>query len=152
MQVRTSVLAAALLLALAGSWQMRSFDGLTLPVAYSSFRDKPIGARILGLSEIPLDSAVMELTDDDRHVRRYYFSELHDGLLAYRYLWGDHGRMTLGGILARGAVSLVSEYIQNLYAQGTVYADRTLRLLEPLWIGEAFRHTTWELRASASAP
>lgn len=137
---------------LVGRWRMRSFEGKTLPAAYAEFHDEPVGDRIVRLVEIRLDSAIMDIEPDGEYARRYLFTEWHDGVMAFRYLWGDHGQMTLGGAEARGQVALVSDYIQHLRADGAVHADRTIRLIEPLWIGEEAQRTVWEPRAPPSVP
>ncbi len=153
---RTASLVLAVLPAqageLAGRWRLRSFEDRLLPAAYAEFFDEPVGDRIVRHVEIRLDSAILDIEPDGEYARRHIFTEWHDGVVAFRYLWGDHGQLALGGVTARGAVSLESDYIQNLRAEGTVHADRTIRLREPLWVGEALQRTVWEPRAATSAP
>jgi len=137
---------------IAGRWRLRSFADRVVPATYAEFFDEPVGDRIVGHVVIRLDSAILDIEPDGEYARRYVFSEFHDGVLAFRYLWGDFGQLSLGDLLARGRVTLVSDYIQHLFADGAVHADRTIRLREPLWVGEEVQRTVWEPRVPASAP
>ena len=128
-----------------GTWRMRSFDALLVPGTYAEFFNEPVGDRIVGHVEIRLDSAVNELRADSTYVRRYYFTELQDGVVAVRYGWGDHGRFSVDA-RTPAQITLVSEYIQNLSAEGRVTAAGALELSEPLWLGEANRGTVWTKR------
>jgi hypothetical protein len=134
---------------LAGSWRMASFDGLTVPATYVEFFDVPIGDHIVDHVIIRLDSAKKEMTADSTYERRYFFSELHDGLVILRYSWGDHGTFTVGGSSAN-AILLVSEFIQNLETAGIITASGELHLNEELDIGEAPRATVWVQAEPAS--
>lgn len=125
---------------LAASWRMQSFDGIALPGTYAFFPDEPVDGTVKDV-EIRLDSAKMQMRDDGVYpFRQYCFTELHDEVPRFRYCWGDHGRFSLA---EPGRVSLVSEYIQNLSAAGTVTASGGLALTEPLWVGESPRATVW---------
>jgi hypothetical protein len=127
---------------LASQWRMQSFDGLTLPAAYVTFYDEPVGDRIIGVVEIRLDSATKLMSSDNKYQRRYYFSEVHDGVVVLKYLWGDHGQFVLGqGVPV--PVTLTSEYIQHLTTPGHIATDGRLELTESLWIGETPRATVW---------
>jgi hypothetical protein len=128
-----------------GMWRMQSFDARAVPAAYAEFFDEPVGDRIVHHVEIRLDSAVKELRADSTYVRRYYFSELQDGVVAYRYQWGDHGRFSIDGATP-ARITLTSEYIQNLSAAGHVSAAGAIELSEPLWLGEENRNTVWTKR------
>lgn len=127
---------------LEGNWRMTSFDGLTVPATYAEFFDEPVGDRIVEHVIIRLDSAKKVLRTDSTYERRYFFSELHDGVLVIQYLWGDHGTFTVGGS-GVSSIHLISEYIQNLDTPGTIAANGDLHLSEELWIGEAPRATVW---------
>ena len=129
-------------IATVGTWRMESFDGRAVPGAYAEFFDEPVGDRIVRHVEIRLDSAVNELRADSTYVRRYYFTELQDGVVAFRYGWGDHGKFSVGG-RPLAQITLTSEYIQNLSASGRVSATGAIELSEPLWLGEANRNTVW---------
>ena len=131
---------------LAGWWRLVSFDGQTLPAAYAVFLDEPVGDRIIGRVEIRLDSAVKIMRADGLYQRQYCFTELHDDVTVLRYCWGDHGRFTVSVVERRSRLTLVSEYIQNLDADGEARADGTLSLTEPLWVGESPRQTVWSRR------
>ena len=131
---------------LAAGWRMESFDGHALPAAYAVFYDVPVGDRIIAKVEIRLDSATKAMTGTATYERRYWFTELHDNAVAFRYMWGDHGRFVLGGNLPV-PLTLTSEYIQNLTTPGTVRSDGRLALNEELWIGETRRVTLWVRRA-----
>lgn len=127
---------------LVGWWRMQSFDGKTVPATYWSEDDAPIDT-LGNVADvvIRLDSARMEMRADGTYpYRQYCFSELHDGVLQFRYCWGDFGRFTLP---QPGALSLVSEYIQNLTASGSVTVGGDLALLEPLVTQEPPRATVW---------
>jgi hypothetical protein len=125
-----------------GSWRMQSFDARPVPGTYAEFFDEPVDGRIVHYVEIRLDSAVKQLRADSTYVRSYYFTERQDGVAAYRYLWGDHGRFSIDG-RSPAQITLTSEYIQNLSASGHVSATGALELSEPLWLGEANRNTIW---------
>jgi hypothetical protein len=128
---------------LASSWRMQSFDGLALPAAYATFYDEPVGDRIVGVVEIRLDSATKVMSSGGKYQRRYYFSELHDGVVMLKYLWGDHGQFKLGqGVPV--PLTLTSEYIQHLMTPGHVSIEGRLELSESLWIGEMPRATVWK--------
>lgn len=130
---------------LEGNWGMTSFDGLSVPATYAEFFDEPVGDRIVEHVIIRLDSAGKIMRADSTYERRYFFSELHDGVVVIRYLWGDHGTFTVG-VGAADAIHLVSEYIQNLDTPGTIAASGELHLSEELWIGETPRATVWTQR------
>jgi hypothetical protein len=130
---------------LAPAWRMESFDGHALPAAYAIFYDEPVGDRIIAKVEIRLDSATKAMTATATYERRYWFTELHDDVPAYKYMWGDHGRFVLGGNVPV-PLTLTSEYIENLVTGGTVRSDGRLALSEELWIGEARRATLWVRR------
>jgi hypothetical protein len=127
---------------LAAGWRMESFDGHVVPAAYAIFYDEPVGDRIIAKVEIRLDSAIKTLGSDARYERRYYFTELHDDVEMYKYLWGDHGTFTLGATMPV-PVTLTSEYIENLFTPGHVTSDGRVALNEELWVGEARRATVW---------
>ena len=127
---------------LEGNWRMLSFDGMTVPATYAEFFDEPVGDRIVEHVVIRLDSATKIMRTDSTYERRYYFSELHDGIRVIQYFWGDHGTFTVG-VGADDAIHLVSEYIQNLDTPGTIAATGELNLSEELWIGETPRATVW---------
>jgi hypothetical protein len=127
---------------LAGDWRMQSFDGLVLPAAYAEFFDEPLGDGIIDHVEIRLDSAVKQMQGDSIYRRRYFFSELHDGTIVFRYFWGDHGKFSLSGT-PPAAITLTSEYIQNLTSAGNASANGSIQLTEELWVGEEPRHTVW---------
>lgn len=131
---------------LAAAWRMESFDGHALPAAYAIFYDEPVGGRIIAKVEIRLDSATKAMTGTATYERRYWFTELHDDVPAWRYMWGDHGRFVLGGNVPV-PLTLTSEYIENLVTGGTVRSDGRLALDEELWIGEARRATLWARRS-----
>lgn len=127
---------------LASQWRMHSFDGLSLPAIYATFHDEPVDDRIVGTVEIRLDSATKVMSSDGKYQRRYYFSELHDGVVMLKYLWGDHGQFELGqGVPV--PLTLTSNYIQNVMSPGHVSLDGRLTLSEALWVGEAPRATIW---------
>jgi hypothetical protein len=127
---------------LASPWRMQSFDGHEVPAVYATFYDEPVGDHIVAKVEIRLDSATKTLWSDGRYQRRYYFTELHDGVVAVKYFWGDHGQFALGqGVPV--PLTLTSEYIQHLMTPGKVAADGRLELNESLWIGETPRATIW---------
>jgi hypothetical protein len=128
-----------------GTWRMQSFDARPVPSAYAEFFDEPVDDRIVRHVEIRLDSAVNELRADSTYVRRYYFTELQDGVVAFRYGWGDHGKFSIDG-RTPARITLTSEYIQNLSAAGRVAATGAIELSEPLWLGEANRNTVWTKR------
>jgi len=130
---------------LAAAWRMESFDGQALPAAYAIFHDVPVGDRIVARVEIRLDSATKAMTSTATYERRYWFTELHDNVVAFKYMWGDHGRFVLGGTIPV-PLTLTSEYIQNLMTPGSVRSDGRLALNEELWIGEARRATLWVRR------
>src|SRR5687767_6903377 len=130
---------------LASKWKMDSFDAKPLPAAYQLFYNEPVGDRVVGVVEIRLDSAIKTMTTLNRYQRTYYFTELHDGVVQLKYLWGDHGQVTLGAG-APVPVSMVSEYIQNLSTAGVVRLDAKLALNEELWISESKRATIWSRR------
>jgi hypothetical protein len=128
---------------LASQWRMQSINGLALPAVYATFYDEPVGDVIIGVVEIRLDSATKVMSSDGKYQRRYYFSELHDGIVVLKYLWGDHGQFALGqGIPV--PLTLTSDYIQHLTTVGHVAIDGRLELTESLWIGEAPRATIWK--------
>jgi hypothetical protein len=124
-----------------GAWRMQSFDARPVPGTYAEFFDEPVGDRIR-YAEIRLDSAVSELRADSTYARRYYFTELQDSVVAFRYGWGDHGKFAIDG-RTPARITLTSEYIQNLSATGRVAATGAIELSEPLWLGEANRSTVW---------
>jgi hypothetical protein len=127
---------------LASQWRMKSFDGLALPAVYATFFDEPVDDRIIGKVEIRLDSATKVMSGDGKYQRRYYFTELHDGAVALKYFWGDHGQFTLGqGVPV--PLTLTSDYIQYLVTPGNVAIDGRLEFTESLWIGETPRATVW---------
>ena len=130
---------------LAGNWRMMSFDGLTVPATYAEFFDEPVGDRIVEHVIIRLDSATKVMRPDSTYERRYFFGELHDGVLVIQYLWGDHGTFTVGAGAAN-AIHLTSEYIQNLDTPGIIASSGELHLTEELWIGETPRSTIWAQR------
>lgn len=130
---------------LVAAWRMESFDGHTVPAVYAVFYDDTIGDRIIAKVEIVLDSATKVMTTAARYERRYWFSELHDGVLAFRYMWGDRGSFALGGTVPV-PLTLTSEYIENLMTPGSVRTDGRLALNEELWIGETRRATLWVRR------
>jgi hypothetical protein len=130
---------------LEGNWRMTSFDGLAVPATYAEFFDEPVGDRIVEHVIIRLDSASKIMRADSTYERRYFFSELHDGVIVIRYLWGDHGTFTVG-VGAADAIHLVSEYIENLDTPGTIAANGELHLSEELWVGETPRATIWTRR------
>jgi hypothetical protein len=66
---------------------------------------------------------------------------LHDDVPTFLYCWGDHGQFALGN--PAGWVRFTSEYIQGLFAEGTVNAAGELALVEPLWTQELPRSTIW---------
>jgi hypothetical protein len=127
-----------------GKWRMASFDGLTVPATYAEFLDEPVDDRIVDVV-IRLDSALKEFRADSTYVRVYYFTEIQDGEVAFRYLWGDHGRFSIAG-RDPAAITLTSEYYENLGAAGQVAATGDIQLIEPLWVGEDPRSTTWVKR------
>lgn len=133
---------------LAAAWSMESFDGHALPAAYAIFYDEPVGDRIIAKVEIRLDSATKAMTGTATYERRYWFTELHDDVPAYTYMWGDHGRFVLGGNVPV-PLTLTSEYIENLMTPGSVRSDGRLALSEELWIGEARRATLWVRRPNS---
>ncbi len=130
---------------LAAAWRMESFDGHALPAAYAIFHDVPVGDRIIGKVEIRLDSATKAMTGTATYERRYWFTELHDNVVAFKYMWGDHGRFVLGGTVPV-PLTLTSEYIENLMTPGSVRGDGRLALNEELWIGETRHATLWVRR------
>jgi hypothetical protein len=132
---------------LAASWRMESFDGHVLPAAYALFYDEPVGDRIIAKVEIRLDSATKTMGGTGLYERRYYFTELHDEVEVLKFLWGDHGRFTLGTTMPV-PLTLTSEYIQNLFTPGHVTSNGRLALNEELWVGEARRATVWVKRAA----
>ena len=125
-----------------GKWRMKAFDTRLVPNTYAEFFNEPVGDRIVRYTEIRLDSAVKELRADSTYVRRYYYTELQDNVVAYRYFWGDHGKFSIDG-RTPAQITLTSEYIQNLSAAGRVVADGAIELSEPLWLGEEPRNTVW---------
>lgn len=125
-----------------GKWRMKSFDTRLVPNTYAEFFNEPVGDRIVRYTEIRLDSAVKELRADSTYVRRYYYTELQDNVVAYRYFWSDHGKFAIVGPTP-AQITLTSEYIQNLSATGRVSATGALELSEPLWLGEEPRNTVW---------
>ena len=125
-----------------GTWRMKAFDTRLVPSTYAEFFNAPVGDRIVRYTEIRLDSAVKELRADSTYVRRYYFTELQDNVVAYRYFWGDHGKFSIDG-RTPAQITLTSEYIQNLSATGRVSATGAIELSEPLWLGEEPRNTVW---------
>src|SRR5688500_5807330 len=130
---------------LAAAWRMESFDGQAVPAAYAIFHDVPVGDRVVARVEIRLDSATKAMTSTATYERRYWFTELHDNVVAFKYMWGDHGRFVLGGTIPV-PLTLTSEYIQNLMTPGSVRSDGRLALNEELWIGETRRATLWVRR------
>jgi hypothetical protein len=134
---------------LASQWRMASFDGLVVPAVYATFYDEPVGDVIIGVVEIRLDSAKKVMSGDGKYQRRYYFTELHDGLVALRYFWGDHGQFELGQTVPV-PLTLTSDYIEHLTTSGRVAIDGRLELSESLWIGEMPRATIW-LRVETTA-
>ena len=125
-----------------GKWRLKSFDARPVPGTYAEFFDEPVGDRIVRYTEIRMDSALNELRADSTYVRRYYFSEIQDGVLVFRHNWGDHGKFSIDGSTPAG-ITLTSEYIQNLSATGRVSATGAIELSEPLWLSEAPRNTVW---------
>lgn len=124
----------------AGTWRLHSFDGKAVPATYAFYPDEPTDIGVVDV-EIRLDSAKMLLRSDGVYPSRLYcFTEVQAGIERFRYCWGDHGGFA---VPQPGAVSLWSEYIQNLSASGTVTSAGALRLSEPLWVGEAARSTEW---------
>ena len=132
---------------LAASWRMESFDGHALPAVYAVFYDAPVGDSVIARVDIRLDSATKTMRTTATYERRYWFTELHDGTIVYRYMWGDHGTFVLGGNVPV-PLTLTSEYIQNLMTPGNVRADGRLALSEELWLGETRRATLWVRRPS----
>ena len=130
-------------IAIGGKWRMQSFDARPVPGTYAEFFDEPVGDRIVRYVEIRLDSALKELRADSLYERSYYFTELQDGVAAFRYRWGDHGKFSITG-LTPAEITLTSEYIQNLSATGRVSATGDIELSEPLWLGEEPRRTVWK--------
>ena len=132
---------------LAGDWRLAAVDGRPAPTVVRVFLDEPVGDQVIARVEIRLDSAKATLDVDGRYQRRYYFTELHDGVARMRYGWGDHGRAQfVQDPGAARALKLTSEYIQNLEASGALADDGSLRLREPLFIQEAPESTTWVRR------
>jgi hypothetical protein len=127
---------------LAGTWRMTSFDGLTVPAPYVILLNEPVGDKIVARVEIRLDSAKKTLTTAGLYQRFYYFTELHDDVVVIKYGWGDHGTFTLGANVPV-AVTLTSEYIQNVFTPGQVTSDGRLSLSEELWLSEPRRATIW---------
>jgi hypothetical protein len=125
-----------------GTWRMQSFDAHSLPANYAEFFDEPVDDHIVRHVEIRLDSAVKQMRADNTYERRYFFTEIHDGVVMLRYLWGDHGKFSISGT-APMAIVLTSEYIENLTTAGHVSASGQLELTEELWVGEEPRHTIW---------
>jgi hypothetical protein len=126
----------------ASRWRMQSFDGHAIPAVYGTFYDEPVGDHIVAKVEIVLDSATKTMWSNRTYQRRYFFTELHDGVVMVKYSWGDHGQFALG----QGSpvpLTLTSDYIQHLMTSGTVAADGRLELTESLWIGETPRQTIW---------
>jgi hypothetical protein len=129
-------------IAIVGKWRMKSFDARSVPNTYAEFFDEPVGGRIVRYTEIRLDSAVKELRADSTYERHYYFTELQDSVVAFRYQWGDHGKFSIDRPTSAG-ITLTSEYIQNLSATGRVSGSGDIELSEPLWLGEEPRSTVW---------
>jgi predicted aspartyl protease len=63
---------------------MESFDGHALPAAYLILYDQWVGDKFVARVEIRLDSAVKTMATDATYQRRYYFTELHDNVVAVR--------------------------------------------------------------------
>src|SRR3954451_2888290 len=125
-----------------GKWRMQSLDARPVPGKYAEFFDEPVGDRIVRYTEIRLDSAVKELRADSTYLRRYYYSEFQDGVLAFRYSWSDHGKFSIDGATPRH-ITLTSEYFQNLSTTGRVSATGAIELSEQVWLGEEPRSTIW---------
>lgn len=134
--------APVLPLDLTGNWTMKSFDTRAVPANYAEFFDELVGDHVVAHVEIRLDSAIKAMRRDRTYERRYYFTELHDGVVAFRYLWGDHGKFSVSASPTY-AIQLTSEYIQNLTASGSISAAGNIELTEPIWLGEDPRHTVW---------
>lgn len=125
---------------IAGTWRMAALEERALPTVYAVYPDEELDGRIVDV-EIRLDSARMLLhaQGDHRYGRTYWFTELHDGAVAFRHQWGDFGGWRRTG----PSLDFESHWIQNLRARGEIAAVNELRLREPLWHGEAPRATRW---------
>ena len=128
-----------------GNWRLKSFDDKQVPATYVEFFDEPVDDRIVEHVIIRLDSAKKVMRADSTYVRSYYFTEIQDGVELYKYSWGDHGRYTVARATP-AAITLTSEYIENLSAAGHVSPAGDLQLSEPLWISEDPRNTVWTKR------
>ncbi len=128
-----------------GSWLLDRVGDGPVPMVYWEGKET-IDGKLVDV-RIQLDSARKTVSADGRYSRRYFFSERHDGVLLFRYGWGDLGRWTLRRVPGTGtvAVQMVSEWIQNLTSSGE-FVDGQFRLQEQLYAGEATFATRWRRR------
>ncbi len=120
---------------LAGNWRAHDLRGALLPAVAERFEDA------VSVTEFRLDSARLELTAGGRYTRTVAYSEwlnadkTRPGLweLRFRARYSDFGTVALSD----SALTLTSDWIQNLVVPGTVSANGTLRLRHGLTPGDS---------------
>jgi hypothetical protein len=125
-----------------GTWRLKSFDARQVPATYAEYFDQEVGDRIVRYTEFRMDSAVKEMRADSTYVRRYYHTEIQDGVVVFRYVWFDHGKFSIDRSTP-ARITLTSEFIQNLSTAGRVSVSGDIELSESLWLSEEPRNTVW---------